>query len=239
MKIKKKYLIPLFFLIAIPSQSQLVTSIKDYVDAQIGIENSYLFNGKTYSNNYRVLSKKNQFLNENISYSKGNITTQQITFKNLELQYDLFSQELIIKPDSETSLFGIIVDTTKLDRFELDNMVFINIKNQKEFNGFYELASDKSNFKLFIKHKKTKRKLLDKKTIHYEFDNKYEYVLHDNQNFRTINSKKECLQILPDSKKEIKNFYSKNNYTYKTNQREFMKRLVDYLNTLKDSRNEK
>lgn len=239
LKINKKYFFFLFFIIAIPSKSQTITEINEFVERQIGIQNSYLFNGKTYSNNYRVLSKKNQFLNENSNYSYGTIRTEHITFKNVELQYDLFSQELIIKPDSKSSLFGIIIDTTKLEHFELDNMVFYNIKNHVDHNGFYELAVDKPHFKLYIKHKKTKRKLLDKKSIHFEFDSKYEYVLFDNQNFTTISSKKDCLLLLPNFKKEIKSFYATNNYLKKNNERTFMKKLADYLNTLKESTNEK
>lgn len=239
LKIQKRYILFIFFFIVTPSQSQLITEINDYVDSQIGIQNSYLFNGKTYSNNYRVRTNKSQFLIENSNYSIGKITTQEITFKDLELQYDLFSQELIIKPDSKTSLYSIVIDSTKLERFEIDNMVFYNLRNLEVPNGYYELALDKPNFKLYIKHKKTKRRLLDKKTVYYEFNPKYEYFLYNNQNFISINSKKECLAVLPNYKKEIKDFFSKNNSIKNTNEKEFMKKLVIYFNTLKNTTNEK
>lgn len=239
LKIQKRYILFIFFFIVTPSQSQLITEINDYVDSQIGIQNSYLFNGKTYSNNYRVRTNKSQFLIENSNYSIGKITTQGITFKDLELQYDLFSQELIIKPDSKTSLYGIVIDSTKLERFEIDNMVFYNLRNLEAPNGYYELALDKPNFKLYIKHKKTKRRLLDKKTVYYEFNPKYEYFLYNNQNFISINSKKECLAVLTNYKKEIKDFFSKNNSIKNTNEKEFMKKLVIYFNTLKNTTNEK
>lgn len=239
MKNIKRFNLFLFLFISIQSHSQLVSEISDYVDSQIGIQNSYLFNGKTYSNNYRVLSKKNQFLNESTSYTIGSITCQQISFNSVELLYDVFSQELIIKPDSKTSLFGIVIDTSKLDGFKMYDKTFINIKKQGEISGFFELSIDKPFLKLLIKHNKKRQKLLDRNSIHFEFESNYDFVLFHKNKYVEANSKKDFLKIFPIFKKGIKEFYAKNHLLEKNDKKEFMKKIVLYLNILNDSDNEK
>jgi len=239
MKNIKRFNLFLFLFISIQSHSQLVSEINNYVDSKIGIQNSYLFNGKTYSNNYRVLSKKNQFLNENTSYTIGSITCQQISFNSVELLYDVFSQELIIKPDSKTSLFGIVIDTSKLDGFKMYDKTFINIKKQNEIRGFFELSIDKSFLKLLIKHNKKRQKLLDKNSIYFEFENDYDFVLFHKNKYIEVNSKKDFLQTFPNFKKNIKEFYAKNHLLEKNDKKEFMKKIVLYLNILNNSDNEK
>ncbi|CAM3842415.1 MULTISPECIES: hypothetical protein [Flavobacterium] len=232
MKNKKRLILFLLFISSISIYSQTSEELNNYVQSQIGIQNSHLFNGKTYSNNYRVLSTKNQFLNESLNYSKGVIVTQGILFNDLELKYDVFNQELIIKPDPETSHLGIIIDTTQLNSFKLFDTTFINLKSGSIDNGFYESAIDLPKIKLFIKHRKNKIKKLDKKTIHYEFENKYEYVLYTDFDYKLADTKENWIKIYPDFKKEIKKFYSSNKTLEKLDKTAFMKKLTFYINTL-------
>ncbi|WP_130735977.1 hypothetical protein [Flavobacterium sp. J27] len=240
MKILKEYLFFIFFLTTITLKGQSIKEINTYVDSEIGIQNSYVFNGKIYINPYKVLSKKNQFLNYNTNYTKGSVTIQNITFKELELQYDLYSQEIIVKPDSKTSLYGIVADTSKIERFTIYDLTFVNLKNTgtQNLNGYYELSVDKA-IPLYIKHKTNRYKLLDKNSVHFEFEPKYEYYIFNNDTYINVASKKDLIKIFPYFKKELKLFYSKNIYLEKNEPREFMRKLILYTNKLKDVINEK
>ena len=240
MKATKRVLLILFFLVSIQSISQSLNSISDYFDTQVSHQNSHLYNGRLYINSYLVLNSKNQFLKTNKNYTKGSITIENITFNEIELQYDLFSQELIVKPDPKTSLYGVIVDSTKLTHFTMYGLHFVNLKNvvTHSLQGIYELSIDKP-ISLLVKHKAKRFKILDKNLIHYEFEPTYNYYLVYNNNYIPVNSKKDCIKIFPNFKKEVKNFYSENAYTEKNDPKEFMKKLVLYINTLKEVVNEK
>lgn len=240
MKVTKRVFLILFFLVSIQSKSQSLNSIFDYFDSQVSPQNSHLFNGRLYINSYLVLNSKNQFLKANKNYTIGNITIENITFNQIELQYDLFSQELIVKPDPKTSLYGVIVDSTKLTHFTMYGLHFVNLKSTENssLQGIYELSIDKP-IALLIKHKARRFKKLDKNSIHYEFEPKYDYYIAYNNNYITVHSKKDCIKLFPEFKKEIKNFSSENAYIEKNDPKEFMKKLVLYINTLKVVINEK
>ena len=234
MKVTKRVLLILFFLVSIQSKSQSLNSIFDYFESQVSPQNSHLFNGRLYINSYLVLNSKNQFLKANKNYTIGNITIENITFNQIELQYDLFSQELIVKPDPKTSLYGVIVDSTKLTHFTMYGLHFVNLKSTENSS----LSIDKP-IALLIKHKARRFKKLDKNSIHYEFEPKYDYYIAYNNNYITVHSKKDCIKLFPEFKKEIKNFSSENAYIEKNAPKEFMKKLVLYINTLKVVINEK
>lgn len=232
MKNNKRLLLFILFFYSLFIHSQSSEELNNYVQSKTGIQNSLLFNGITYTNNYRVLSTKNQFLNESLAYSKGTIFTEGISFTDLEIKYDVFSQEIVIKPDPETSHLGIIINSSKLDGFKLFNKTFINIRNDSIVKGYYELAVELSFLKLLIKHKKDKIRKLNEKTIHYEFENKYEYAIINDNKYFIVNSKKNWIEIYPKFKKEIKKFYSSNKSLEKKEEIVFMKKLAQYINNL-------
>lgn len=232
MKNNKRLLLFILFFYSLFIHSQSSEELNNHVQFKIGIQNSLLFNGITYTNNYRVLSTKNQFLNESLAYSKGTIFTEGISFTDLEIKYDVFSQEIVIKPDPETSHLGIIINSSKLDGFKLFNKTFINIRNDSIVKGYYELAVELSFLKLLIKHKKDKIRKLNEKTIHYEFENKYEYAIINDNKYFIVNSKKNWIEIYPKFKKEIKQFYSSNKSLEKKEEIVFMKKLAQYINNL-------
>lgn len=231
---KFKYLSLVLFIISLGSLfSQNSNELSDYLHSKTGVQNSHLFNGSPYSNEFRVLSKKNQFLSNSLDYTKGSVTTaDNITFNHLDLRYDLFNQQLIIKPDQTTSHLGIIIDSVKIKQFTLYNHTFVNIKDYSKASGFCELAVDFPFFKLFIKHQKNKFKFIDGTLIHYEFENLYYYFIQKETNYYPINSKKEIIRLFPELKKDINLFYKQNQILERTNKYDFIKKLSIHIHSL-------
>ena len=190
---------------------QNIDSIYELHDSIIGTQNSHLFNGKIHTNVFRVLSNKNQFFNESVDYITGNITIDDISFTDVQLKYDVYSDELIIKPNFEITQFGIVIDPTKVNHFKLLNKNFIYLEKE----GYYELITKNENYKFLIKHKKIILKKLEKEYVFYEFKNDYSYYCYYNNNLITLKSKKDFTKTFPNHKEKIESFYSQYNYLLK------------------------
>jgi hypothetical protein len=210
--------------------SQDYHEIVNYHDSIVGKQNSFLFNGKIYTNLYRVKTNKNQYYGENIEYINGSLTTEGLCFNNLELKYDLFSQELIIKPFYKSTYVGVIIDKAKLDNFTLLGKKFVNIKNySSDINGYYEIITDTKKIKFFIKHKKKQFEKLDEARPFYEFENYYNHVCFFQNHYSIIKNKKDFFKIFPGFKKEINKFYLENKFLFKENRYEFIKKISKFI----------
>lgn len=227
MKTIKRNIFYFFFL--------LIISLKCLSQNTTIIENttsSNLYNGLVFIDSHRVLSEKNRYLNNELEYLEGDVTFDGVLYKNVELKYDLYKDNLILKPLNNSGYKGIILDKEKVKSFHIKKQLFLNSNyielNQSQYikTGFYELKYHSKNITLYIKHSKEIKELLNKNTIHYEFNSQNEIIILKDSLSYKIENKKNFIKIFPEFKKRINSYFSINQKLEKEDKATFYKNLL-------------
>ncbi len=220
---EKKYtlrfiLILLFLFITNSFYSQTQSSQKDYYkwfDNYIGIENTGLFNGLRYKEEFRTLEGNHKFyLTPN--FINADIVYDGQSYFDIKIKYDLYEDQIIVNltTNSGSSILQLLSD--KVESFTIKDNYFVKLLDNQAINsndivtGIFEIAYKSSNLILYKKNKKIAKKHLTKKYIYYTFNIKNQYFYYFNNDFYLINSKSSVIKIFPKYKKEINSFYNKN-----------------------------
>lgn len=201
------------------------------IDQLIGNQNLPYVNGKLHLNydntieesNHRYFDK-NQFVSGDIDYNGEN-------YFGLKLKYDIKEDVLICLPDQENNYIKINLISEYVNAFSLGNKKFINLTNVlKSKKGFYEKAFDTKNAILYIKHTKNALEILKNNTKQIEYFLNKEYLIYAKDTYFSFDTERDLINIFPEMKTEIKNYYEKNQKMEKDNKTEF---VVAFLKSLK------
>jgi len=206
------------------------SSIYDYYDWRVGKESLDINNGKILLNYDRVLNDLDRFYFS--SYQVGSVIYDNQYYNNVLLNYDVFEDQLIIKPNGEFDKAPIILIKEKVSSFTVLGTTYVNIKNSTVLSGFYEEQFVDKKVSLYIKHNKYKRDLISNDKVYDDFTIYTFYALKYNNAYYEIDSKKSITSIFPDLKKNISSFYANNETIEKANKTKFIADLIAYLNTI-------
>lgn len=235
----KTLLLTLISLMSVNSMfSQEVGKTKENVfDNIIGLENTNLFNGKRYYNAYKTTPDNTNFF-VFTDFSNESIVYDNQPYYNINLKYDITTDQLITKLNGDKSYINIELIKNKVKNFTINKHNFINSKSLLSDTvsdlGFLELVYTSTNYKFLIKRiKKVSKKLNNRKYVFtFKSDDVY-YLFYENKIYE-ISSYRELRNILPDLKKEINDFYKSNKRLLKDNEEVFFVNLLKHLefNTL-------
>ena len=170
------------------------------------------------------------------SFDSGTVTTSGgITYENIPLRYNAFSDELEFKKGDDT--YNIDPKTiVKLAKF--GNATFTCSPYDAEGktkNGFFELLAD-GKAKLFIRYtvkfldKEEVKAYADPKPARFEEPRKEYFLAIDNAPAQLITNKKNLLEMFGDRKKEMETYISKNKLSVKGD--DALTRIIVYYNSL-------
>lgn len=229
------------FLITIkPAYSQTIDNEKNnykWFDDNVGIENTGLFNGLRYKEEYRTLDGSHKFyLSPN--YINGNIVYDGQAYYDIKMKYDLFEDEIIVNltANSGNSILQLLID--EIESFSINENSFVKLHNSSIINsseiisGIYQVIYQSPNLVCYKKNKKTAKKNLTKKNIYYSFKSESYYYFYLNNDFSLISSKRDLTKIFPNYKKEINSFYTNNKFLLNSNHDAFMTKLSSKLSNL-------
>lgn len=171
--------------------------------------NQVLYKGKEWHNLYARI-KGDQFLFSN-SYLTGSVTVNGKTFDNVEIGYDIYSDE-IITPVNQGVILQLnkeMIDSFSL-LFQLKKYSFINL-HEDSTQGLNGYANSLYNGKsaLLVKY----RKEIDLLAIDDKYDLFFQtyriYILKDGTAWQ-VSGKNDLLKVLEDEKDRIKVFMKKN-----------------------------
>lgn len=151
-----------------------------------------VFSGDEYVENYRVLNDKHKFF-DGPNFNVGSIVYDGQPYFNLQLKYDLFEDQLLLKHQTPSISPTLILDSHKVSSFEINGHHFKNIQQQIKGSskplGFLEISLTNDSLVLYKKHKKRIRTKTNDKTRYYEFkqDNAY-YIFYKDTFFKLKNS---------------------------------------------------
>jgi len=117
--------------------------------------NPLLYNGKVYSYAVPKTVEGHQFLNST-KYVNGSVRINKKTYNGLQLNYDIYNQNIILKFDKKYELQTIKLLNEKVSQFTLEDKVFILIPNEDSINIIYQ-AFGKNKYQILFYWKKNLR----------------------------------------------------------------------------------
>lgn len=203
----------------------------NWFDKSLGKESLDFNNGTGHLNFDKTIDKQNRYYVAD-EFKSGSITYNGQNYFNLDLKYDIFNDELVLRPYIETTYIQINLLKEKVDFFKIGNEKFVNLKllpaNLK--GGYYEETVTGKNSVLYIKYYKEKREIIKDDHFLIRYIQNYDYVLLKDNKFTLINDKKEIIKLYPEQKRKINDFFFKNKDLKKDNPALFMKNLMKYIN---------
>ncbi|GAA4276154.1 hypothetical protein [Aquimarina mytili] len=207
----------------------------NWFDRMLGEEYTGLYNGKQYIDpdiNKIFENKHSFFLSDKVL--SGSITYNGQTYYNLGIKYNLETEQVIVtlKPGAVTSVIQLIAD--KITSFYIEDYKFVRLDNtlnsKHPISGFFQIITEHPHFILYKKNKKNRKERLEDiggSKIYYEFTTKSQYILFMDKAYHEVNSKDDFISIFPETKQEIKSFYSTQKKIRKSDPDAFMKQLLE------------
>ncbi|OXA80064.1 hypothetical protein [Flavobacterium frigidimaris] len=213
------------------SQTNDEIIVYNWFDKNLGLESLDFKNGLAHLNFDKTAPNQNRYLID--EFRKGNINYDGQFYFDLFLKYDIYNDELVLRPYDETNTTKINLVKDNIKTFTIGTEKFTNLKdlNTTIFKGgYYEEVVIGKNITLYIKYYKEKKKSTKDEINLIDYVPKYEFILFKENKYNLISEKKEIITLFPDSKRKINDFYLMNRDLRKDNPSLFMKNLIKYIN---------
>ncbi|XMO86714.1 hypothetical protein AAFN75_00110 [Algibacter sp. AS12] len=236
-----KVFVPLFFyLICILhgfAQSNLVVENTEHYkvyDSFLSYENNNVFNGLEYIDDYRSLDIKNHKFYASSDFLSGFIVYNEQPYYNAKMKYDLL-HDLVILEFVNNKVANLSLNSNMISQFVLNDDKFVRLPKTTSLlpfyeNGFFKEAYKGEEYELYVKYKKEGIQKLSKNKVFYVFKDHEIYVLFYKNIYLKINSKKDIIELIPEKKAEISDYFNSNRRLYKKNKYQFFVKLFTNLN---------
>ncbi|MBF4494060.1 hypothetical protein IR010_16035 [Flavobacterium sp. MR2016-29] len=216
-----------------PIRSQTANEIEIYnwFDKNLSIESLDIKNGLAHLNFDNTVNDQDRYYLPD--FKNGSVNYNLLNYFDLFLKYDIYSDELVLRPYDELNTTKINLIKDNISYFKIGTEKFINLKelNSTIFKGgFYEEVLIGNNITLYIKYYKERKKVTKDNVDLIEYVPKYEFILLKENKFNLINDKKVIIALFPANKKKINDFYDMNKNLKESNTPLFMENLVKYIN---------
>ncbi len=216
--------------------SLLFISVSHHINCQdnINVANVFdpdIYNGRIYNFGASRIDGHQFFESEEFSWEK--VSIDKVTYDSLEMNYDIYNQEVLIKYESRFFKKTFSVPIELLREFTIRGHEFIVLNDEERNITIYELISD-MDVVLLRKWSKDLQVSTDDDIYDYKFSN-YEKLLYFYKSTRIerINGKRDFIEFFPVSgKKDIRRFIRKNRIRIRSASNTELKSLLHFCNTL-------
>lgn len=172
-------------------------------------ENQILYNGKLWRNRYYRI-REDQFLFSK-EFLSGNLSINGQSFKNLNIRYDIYNDEIMI-PTNRGAILQLnkeMVDSFTIN-FNNKTYKFTQIREDsvRGFNGYINVLYKGKNA-LYVKYKKE----IELLAVERKFDMFYQthriYFVKDSIVYQ-VTGRGDLLKVLNEDKVQIRNYIKKN-----------------------------
>lgn len=196
-------------------------------------EDQTLFNGRVWRNLYYKV-REDQFLFSK-SYLPGSVSIDGTTFRNVDLMYDIYSDEIITHTSNGSSLqlnkemidsFSLVFNNSNIDFFRTDN------DSIKGYNGYINILY-KGKSILHVKYKKE----IELLAVDRKYDEFYQthkvYLIRDSV-ISPFNNRRDLFLLLGEDKAAVKSFIKKNKLFVSVKKPESLIPVIEYYDSLKN-----
>jgi len=169
-----------------------------------------LYNGKVYTSFYPISVKGNQYFIGS-DYVKGEATIRGVRYQNLDLNYDILKQELLLKYLNSNNVINIItISKAWLEGFSIGNARFILMNSSNSPERIYqELGNDSLHILYFFKKDLELENVSTKSNFKF-VGTKEMYVLMDKTLMRFKNNRS-FMKLFPKEKQiNVKKYLRQN-----------------------------
>ena len=209
----------------------------NWFDSIVGEGNISLYNGIQYQEKYRTLEGNHKYY-LSTEYQVGYLVYENQSYYDIQMKYDLFNDQLIVKLPFRSGFNFIQLDKDKVDKFFINNNQFHTLYKQdektlsKDNYGYFQVLFNKNNLRLYKKHIKNRKEFLDKEFIYSVFTEEYKYFIYLNNQIYELSSKGSLIKLFPKQKKVINAFYNSKRQLKKSNMDIFTIQLIERLGIL-------
>lgn len=213
----------------------LNTDYYELFDNITGKENTVLYNGILFFDEFKVINDKHRYWNSQ-EYIIGTIEYDSQVFYNQKIKYNLFTDEILINPIGTSSALILQLRKSKVKKITLEGHEFFNIgkvdfDEESKDLGFCEILEKNGSYLLLKKSKKIKIEKRNTEFKYYEFSESIDYYLKKGKIFHLINSKGNLISLFPNSKKQINAFFKKYKKLRKSDEDSFISLIFNDLVT--------
>lgn len=164
-------------------------------------QNSYIatiLSGKGYYLDYQGAKNSPYFGDNGLEF--GTLIYDGVTFRNIAIQYDLYTQQVVVQLESKNNTQLVILDSDKVSDFSINNYKFVNIRMDSVMNsGIYQLAYKGPNSSLFVKRTMDKYEEFSVQEITLDFRPKNEYYITNDLGSFHVNTKRSLMKAYNNS----------------------------------------
>ena len=159
-----------------------------------------------------MLNNKNKLYQANAG--RGSVLYDGHWFTDLQMQYNVFDDALIVQLESRDGLKIVQLVKEKVDRFTLHGSTFTNFqkgKNSGRIEGFHEVLLEQGDITLVKKHARNIKEKRDRQVSYFEFepvDGHYAFIYSGNNYL--LGSRNDMEKIFPQYRDEIRAYYRSN-----------------------------
>jgi len=207
-------------------------------DETVGKEHSGLYEGVFYVTKFAPRIGGTHLYYKNSHWSKGNIKFRGQEYKDIDLQYDLYSDVLVVLNRASFPTQSIKLPQSQIENFVLGNSMF---RYFQESNapplgvGFYEILYEGTKVSLFSK----RIKLRDNKGTAVEFRSKAIYYKESDRYFLVVDgeyhlfrNKQKFYKLFKKHKSDLRKFIKSNHLRIKHGNDSDLKQLAQFCNVL-------
>lgn len=203
-----------------------------WFDKIVGVENTGLFNGLRYLEEFRTLNNNHKFFSTS-QFIKGNLIYDGQSYYDIDMKYDLFEDQVIVNLQGKSGNSITELNADRIEQFTLNGITFNRvITNNENLNGFYAIITDNKGVLCYKRYRKSQKKYIQNKNIYYKFSAYNEYILSTPTDIYPIKSKSDFIKIFPEYKNEINNFFRKNKKLINSNYDKFLAQLTNEVSSL-------
>lgn len=212
--------------------SKLVTAqeaeVYKWFDNKLKYGQIGLFNGSENFTRHKIIGENHKFY-ISPNYVNGNLVYNDELYFDIEMKYDLYDDQLVIRLKKDKSLLSLRLINEKVQSFEIHGKKIIQLKNKGIFIGFFEVLYKDENISVLKKYKKIRKEYSDKKILYSKFNSANEYfVLSKSEDLKTV-SKSNLKKLFPRKTKKINSYYRNKKNLKRINFDSFLIQLIKHL----------
>jgi len=195
-------------------------------------DQSVLLNGTKYLGYPNYFKEGHPFYISN-ALQIGQIVYDHVQFENVKLQYDLVQDAIIF----QDSIHRIQLINDKVEKFIILDQTFIRIEKDSQntilhSSGFYNLLHD-GNLKFIVKYIKTKKEaIVNTNELLGRFESSSFYYIKKNNQYHTINGKKDLFNLFRDKKGKITSYVKSLGFKYREDPENYILKVASYYDQL-------
>jgi hypothetical protein len=196
-----------------------------------------IYNGP-FHYSYPIIKKGSPYFSGE-AWQKGSVTYEEIIYDSVVMKYDLVKDQLIVMIE-ERGHMPLELFSPRIKEFSYKGLMFIYIPRKTPLSlkeGFYQQLSNGKIIAL-CKTENTLEQIIVDDKLEWRISQKKRYFIIDNNDSRTINRRRDLMEVVKKHRQQIINYLKERKLKFKKNKEQVIAAATDLYNKLERQNNE-